>query len=192
MLGQPSGQAAPATEPPADETPTPEGIIEALLFVGHTDDSPVTAEALAEVIRDVSPAEVGGIVDRLEAAYERDGSALRIDRSESGYRLRLADGLDRVADRLRGRVRGTRLSSQALETLSVVAYRQPIAAERVEELRGESAATSLAQLVRLGLLSPVEPATDGESERFVTTDRFLRMLDLASLDQLPRVAELDD
>lgn len=191
MLGQPSGPAA-ASGPPAADTPTPEGIVEAMLFVGRADGSPVAAVALAEVIRDVSPDEIGGIVERLDAAYERDGSALRVERTEAGYRLTLAEGLDRVADRLRGRVRGTRLSTQVLEALSVVAYRQPITAAAVDELRGTASSASLTQLVRLGLLRVDDPESSPPDRRFSTTDRFLRMLDLAAVDQLPRVAELDD
>jgi len=190
MLGP---EDAPDERPAPDaDAATPEGIVEALLFAGRGDDRPLPAEAIAEVIRDVSPAEVEQILQRLDEGYRRDGAACRVERTAGGYRLTLADGLERVADRLRGRVRATRLSPQALETLAVVAYRQPITAAAVDELRGSPSQATLAQLKRLGLIREDAPSEAGDGPHFLTTDRLLRTLGLASVDQLPRLAELDD
>lgn len=197
MLGGPGEESEPPSDTDAPSRPdsdavTPEGIVEALLFVGRPDDAPRSAEEIAEAIRDVSAAEVEAIVERLDAAYEWDGAAWRVDRSTAGYRLKLAAGLERVGDRLRGKVRATRLSQPAMETLAVVAYRQPISGATVDELRGQKCAAALKQLVRQGLVARRE-ATETQAEpAFVTTDRFLRVFELASVDQLPRVAELDD
>ncbi len=200
MLGKPSDDgAASETESPSprDEAVTPAGIVEALLFVGQPDGLGRSAEALAATIRDTTPAEVEAHIHQLNDSYEASGAAYRIERIESGHRLALADGLERVGDRLRGKVRAAQLSPASLEVLSVVAYRQPIDAEEVEQLCGSGAPGSLRQLNRLGLIQPLESG-EGEvtpptrAERFTTTDRFLRTLGLASLDQLPRVAELDD
>lgn len=191
MLGEPAAEAE-APVPTRTDAPTPDSLVEALLFVGRPDGTPISAETLAEAIRDVTPAEVAEIIERLDSAFQRDGAALRVERSEAGYRLGLAEGLDRVADRLQGKVRAARLSPQALETLSVVAYRQPVNAEVIDDLRGTSSAASLTQLVRLGLLSVENPDSSPKTPHYATTDRFLRTLELATLDQLPRVAELDD
>lgn len=195
MLGAPAADNADAADAPPAGDPTavtPEGIVEALLFVGRPDDAPLSADEIAELIRDVSPEEVDRIVERLDGAYREEGAACRVQRSAGGYRLALAEGLERVGDRLRGRVRATRLSQTALETLAVVAYRQPIAAGQIDELRGQRCATTLRMLTRNGLVAR-QPATESQSEpRFVTTDRFLRTFDLATVEQLPRVAELDD
>lgn len=190
MLGKPES-AAPAARPDP-EAVTPEAIVEALLFVGHADGSPVSAEEIAAAIRDHAPEEIPPLVERVDAAYEARGAGLRVERSAGGWRLAAADGLERVADRLAGRVKAARLSQPALETLSVVAYRQPISEAEVTDLRGASSAGLLRRLVRQGLLRTDPAEADGAPPRYATTDRFLRTVGLASLGDLPRVAELDE
>lgn len=201
MLGKPTEAAGDASEAgvvaqgekPRDDTAvSPEAIVEAFLFVGRPDEQSIAPAAIAEAIRDVSIEEVEGIVASLNLSYERSESAFRIETHADGYRLTLADGLERVEDRLRGRVRPTQLSTAALETLAVVAYRQPIAEATVQELCGSTSVTALRQLVRLGLVRAEEPAEATARPHFATTDRFLRTLGLSGVDQLPRVAELDD
>ncbi|MEO0530379.1 MAG: SMC-Scp complex subunit ScpB [Planctomycetota bacterium] len=177
---------------PDPDVVTPEGIVEALLFVGRGDGGRLTAEEMAESIRDVSPDEVHDIVERLGEAYQRTGSALRVDASDDGYRVVLAEGMERMADQLRGRVRSSRLTPAALETLAIVAYRQPMDADAVEALRGQKCGSTLEQLVRRGLVRCDPPSGAEGKPQYATTDRFLRSLDLADIGQLPRVDELDD
>lgn len=190
--GAPASYAADEPRGDEDDAVTPEGILEALLFVGAPDDAPIPAERIAGAIRGVEPEDVPAIADRLDASLAAEGSALRVEQASAGYRLRPDESLDRVADRLRGRVRSTRLSPAAMETLSIVAYRQPIDADAVAELRGEPSGPTLEQLVRLGLLRIDAGQGDPVPGRYATTDRFLRTLGLASLEQLPRLAELED
>lgn len=184
------GDSADEPAPKADAV-TPEGIIEAALFVGQPDGAPLSAEQLAAVTRDVTPNDVDDYIRTLEDAYETQEAPYRIERSDAGYRLVLREGLDRVADRIGGRVRTAKLSAQALETLSVVAYRQPIGCAEIDQLRGTASSSSVRTLVKRGLVR-VDQAASGNEEKYGTTDRFLRLLDLASLEQLPRLAELDD
>lgn len=192
MLGKPESDGP---RPDAGAA-TPEGIVEAVLFVGRAQDAPVAPEEIAAVIRDVDADEVDTLVDQLNQRYTEDGAALRIDRVEGGYRMRLAEGLERLADRMGGRVRSTRLSPAALECLAVIAYRQPLDGAEIDRLRGTPSAGPVRQLLKRGLVSCDAPDGDGEGPakggRFATTDRFLRMLELAGLEQLPRVEELDD
>lgn len=195
MLGD--GDEAAGGEPvlrvaPKPDVVTPEGIVEAMLFVGRADGSVLTAEEMAASIRDVSPEEVSQIVERLDATYRREGSALRIETTDDGYRIVLAEGLERMADQLKGRVRSTRLTPAALETLAVIAYRQPIDADEVEALRGQKSAPTLHQLVKRGLLRCDPAEAPAGKPQYATTDRFLRALGLAGIEQLPRVEELDD
>lgn len=194
MLGEDEGAADDrpvVTVAPDPEAVTPDGIVEAMLFVGRADGTVLTAEAMAAAIRDVSPNEVDQIVERLNATYLRGQSALRVESTEAGHRIVLAEGLDRMADQLQGKVRSTKLTSAALETLAVIAYRQPIDAEAVEALRGERSGPTLNLLVRRGLLR-CDPEEPGGKPKYATTDRFLRTLGLAGVEQLPRVEELDD
>ncbi|MEO1496912.1 MAG: SMC-Scp complex subunit ScpB [Planctomycetota bacterium] len=187
-----SDSEAPATDTsPDDDVVTLRGIVEATLFVGREDDGPIAAEAIAAPIEDATEADVAQAVAELNAAYEHDASAVRIESSASGYRLRVDPGLERVGDRLHRRVRAARLSTAAQETLSVIAYRQPITPDEVEALREQPSAGLIKQLVRHELVRR-EASDDDAPPRLVTTDRFLRLVGVASLDQLPRVAELDD
>lgn len=195
MLGdddEASGDEPVVSVAPDPDAVTPEGIVEAMLFVGRAGGGLLTAEEMAASIRDVSPAEVDQIVARLDQTYRREGSALRVESTADGYRIVLAEGLDRMADQLQGRVRSAKLTPAALETLAVIAYRQPIDAEAVDSLRGQRSGPTLNQLVRRGLLR-CDPAEEPSGKpQYATTDRFLRSLGLAGVEQLPRVEELDD
>ncbi|TWT46644.1 SMC-Scp complex subunit ScpB [Botrimarina hoheduenensis] len=214
MLGAPAKPVAPtspddpATENPADPAADPaaagrlledaaagpvtlRGVVEATLFVGGEQGGPISVETLAGALRGVSAAEVEAIVDELNAAYQRDGSPLSIQRSAGGLTLRVDASMERLADRLGRRVRPARLSSAALETLAVIAYRQPIDSAAIDELRQRRSAATVAQLIRYDLVARQSPDQEGEV-RLVTTPRFLRLAGVASLQQLPRAAEFDD
>lgn len=188
MLDNPSATIAT----PDPDAVTPEGIVEAVLFVGRTDDTAITAEEIAAVIRDVSAEEVAGLVDRLNQRYEDDGGACRIERTEKGFRLSIVEDYDEVVQRLGGKARAARLSSVALECLAVVAYRQPIAAAAVDALRGAPSGPTLRRLERRGLVHADAGQGAAEGPHYATTERFLEILGLSSVRQLPRVEELDD
>ena len=186
-----SGPAGKATAPDPDAV-TPEGIAEALLFVGSADGRPAPPERIAQAIGTNDLQEVDAVLQRLADAYAETGAPCVLERSPAGARFRVDPAVERIADRLSGRVRAARLSPAAVETLSVVAYRQPIEPSEVDRLRGASSAGALRLLKKHGLVTvAAEPPADA-LERLVTTDRFLRMMGLGSLSQLPRVAELDD
>ncbi|QDV76278.1 SMC-Scp complex subunit ScpB [Botrimarina mediterranea] len=188
MLDNPSATVAT----PDPDAVTPEGIVEAILFVGRADDRAITAEEIAAVIRDVSADEVAGLVDRLNQRYEDDGGACRIEQNEQGFRLAIIEEHDGVVQRLGGKARAARLSSAALECLAVVAYRQPIAAVAIDALRGAPSGPTLRRLERRGLIRADASQDAPEGPLYATTARFLEVLGLANLRQLPRVEELDD
>ncbi|QDT67152.1 Segregation and condensation protein B [Planctomycetes bacterium MalM25] len=196
MFGKPGDDDDDApiesVSPAALDAVTPEGVVEALLFVGRPEGEAIDAERLASAIRDTTPDEIGPLVEQLNQTYERDSTAWRIEGDDAGYRLVLVPEMEHVQERMRGKVRASQLSPQALEALSVIAYRQPIDSEGIEELCGESGRESLRRLEKLGLVRRDEAANPDGPKAYATTDRFLRTLGLASVDQLPRVAELDD
>lgn len=181
-----------------DQTATLRGVVEAMLFVGQESNAPIAVERFVEAIRDATPEEVDDAVAQLNTAYERDGAPYRIECTTGGYRFRLSAGADEVRERMRGRARAARLTPHALETLSVVAYRQPIASKEIDALRGKASGAALAQLTRRGLIHRVDPS-DAATEldapntpQYATTERFLGLFGLTHPSQLPRVAELDD
>lgn len=196
MLGSPAGEnAEEPTKPTGEQAPvqpagvTPQGIIEAMLFVGQTNNEPFAAEEIAATMRDVSAEEVTQAVDDLNTQYTVDETPYRIEATSAGYRMALLGDFDRLRDRYYDRTQAAQLSPAALEVLSIVAYRQPIVGITVDELRDKRSVQTLVQLVCRGLLRR-DAAQDGPS--YTTTDRFLKVFGLEAIQQLPRVAELDD
>jgi segregation and condensation protein B len=171
------------TDAPED----PRSILEALLFVGNADGQPLGTREAAALIGGVTPEAVQDFVDELNAAYEEEGAAYRIVREGGGLRMALREEFERVRQRFYARVREARLSQAAIDVLSVVAYRQPIRGDEVDAFRGTKSGAILAQLVRRQLLAIERPADSPRNPLYRTTDRFLRLYGLTSLDDLPRI-----
>jgi segregation and condensation protein B len=94
-------------------------------------------------------------------------------------------------DKLLGRVREAKLSQAAIDILAVVAYQQPVTRAEIDKLRGKPAGAMLGQLVRRDLLRIERPDTKPREPKYYTTDRFLALFGLNTLDDLPRSQELD-
>jgi segregation and condensation protein B len=189
-----SGTAPAAQADDASDHVTPEAIIEAALFVGHPEDRPLKAKQLAAIIRDVSPGEVKQTINALNASYREEGQAIRIIYEEGGYKLTLAPEMEIVRRAFYGKVREARLSHEALEVLSLVAYQPGIAATKIQDQRGKESGSVLNQLVRRRLLEVRRDKPAGGGRAVLTykpTERFLNLFELSSLDDLPQVDEAD-
>ena len=203
-MGAPAGQAATAVpaDPAADAIvvdeadapPSPQMIVEGMLFVGRPDGRPLTAREMAEPIRGVEPAEIDEIVSRLNATYEASGTPWEIVAQQGGFRMQLRASFQGVRQRLRGEARTAKLTPAAIEVLSLVAYRQPITAEAINKARGTRSHPVLAALVRRELVAAVRdaPAEGPRLTRYRTTERFNRVFGIASPADLPRSEDLDD
>ena len=175
-----------------DAVPTPEAIVEGALFVGGPDHRPLTAVRIASLMRDVAPEEVVAIIERLNGVYRRDGSALRIESEDGGYRLRIAADLNDVRRSMGGKVREFRLNQPSIEVLSLVAYQPGISAAEVDDRRGRESGPVLNQMVRRGLLSLERVTPEGGGRKvnhYYPTERFLDVFGLESLADLPQVDE---
>jgi segregation and condensation protein B len=205
LMGAPSLDAAKAARPQIaveadDESPptgddapvSPRMIVEGLLFVGAADGRPMSTSAIAAQMRDVEPAEVEALIGALNADYRQDGAAYEIVADSGGYCLQLRADLTAVRERMRGQVRAARLTPAALEVLSVVAYRQPVAGEEINRLRGKESYAILAQLVRRKLVRVERSTAPPRTARYLTTDRFNRLFGVGSPADLPRSEDLDD
>lgn len=179
---------SPAGETTAEPPPDPRRIIEALLFVGG---EPLTASRVGEVVRGLAPAQFHEAIAALNRDYRRQGRPYAIVPQGDGHVLTLRPRFRDVVDKLYGGVREARLSTAALDVLSLVAYRQPITRTEVDALRGADSAHLLRLLVRRGL---IEIGQRGEAAvkdvSYGTTQRFLEMFDLKGLDDLPRTQDL--
>jgi segregation and condensation protein B len=170
---------------------SPRMIVEGMLFVGHADGQPLTNRAMAAHIRDVSPQEVDAIISELNEIYDHNRCCYTITSEGAGYRMQLRPEHDAMRQRLSGRTKQARLTPQAIEVLSVVAYRQPVSADDVTKVRGSRSDALLNQLIRRGLLQ-LERTTAAPKPVYRTTDRFNQLLNIKSPAELPRSEDLDD
>lgn len=156
----------------------------AVLFVA---DEPLTAAVLSQTLG-VDVARVEAAVATLRAAL--DGAGLGIDLREvaGGWRLMTSPDARPVLERWLIGGRHGRLTQAALETLAVVAYRQPIARVTIGEIRGVNPDGALRSLVSRGLVTEVgREEGPGQAVLFGTTPQFLERMGLRGLDELPPV-----
>ncbi|RIK77451.1 MAG: hypothetical protein DCC67_12655 [Planctomycetota bacterium] len=171
---------------------TPRMIVEGMLFVGDAQGRPLTARQIASHIRDVTPAEVDELVAQLNETYRTDGAAYEIVAQGGGYQMRLRSDLAGVRERFRGRIRTARLTPQAIEVLSIVAYRPGVTVEELNRLRSAQSYAILSQLVRRELVRAERPKESPRVARYYTTARFNQLFGVSSPAELPRAEELAD
>ncbi|MBM4384607.1 MAG: SMC-Scp complex subunit ScpB [Deltaproteobacteria bacterium] len=164
-------------------------LVEALIVAGG---EPVSAARLAEIVPGLEASEVAGIVAELTREYEEQGRALEICEVAGGYQLRTSAS---VAPYLRAlhRERALRLTRAALETLAVIAYRQPVTRAEVEHVRGVDAGPVLKSLVDRKLVRIAgHREVPGRPLVYATTKRFLEVFGLLKLDDLPTLREVEE
>jgi segregation and condensation protein B len=183
------GAPSPAANETRDEQPPPSlaRILEAMLFVGG---APLTAVRACEAVRGLTPEEFQQAVDALGRAYRSQGRPYTIQLQGGGYVLQLRPRFAFVREKLHGSVREARLSQAAVDVLALVAYRQPATRQEIDSLRGADSGGVLRQLVRHGLVALQRGEDDGREVRYVTTQRFLDLFRLRSLDDLPQTQDL--
>ncbi|WP_322793604.1 SMC-Scp complex subunit ScpB [Bellilinea sp.] len=165
---------------PKDQYPL-ESKLEALLFVAP---SPVNVHQLAEAIG-VSTEEVEQGLRRLSQTFQQ-GRGLRIQFFQGKYQLTTAADLASLVERFLGLEATSRLSRAALETLAIIAYRQPITRPGIDAVRGVNSDGVLKSLLSKGLVQEIGRAEGpGRPILYGTTMDFLQHFGLNSLDDLP-------
>jgi len=161
-------------------------ILEAILFVAET---PVEAGELAELL-ELPKQVVEEELEGLGATLETDGRGIVLRRVAGGWRLYSHPDTHPYLERFAATERATRLSAAALETLAVVAYKQPVSRAQVAEIRGVDSDRALHTLERRGLVVEVGRAEGpGQAVLYGTTDVFLEKLGVDGLDALPPLAD---
>ncbi len=162
--------------------------VEAALLVASGSLSP---RKLIQAATLVDSRDLTAIVERLNAAYDARGTAFRIERVAGGYRLLTRPGLADWLGKIFHRLQEAKLSPPALETLSIVAYRQPVTRADVEVIRGVSCAEMLKYLMERGLVRIAgEDNSLGRPFIYETTRAFLEKFGLGTLDDLPNARQL--
>jgi segregation and condensation protein B len=183
--------AADDGPPRSDPPPPPVEILEAMLFVGHPQNLPLTAQHAASVMRGVQAEEIHELVGQLNRRYDKHGCPYRVASEGAGYRLVLREEFHGLRDKFYGRVKAARLSQAAIECLALVAYNQPLDREEIDTVRGVASSHVLAQLVRRRLLRIERTETPPRKTLYYTTRRFLTLLGLDKLDDLPQAVDLE-
>jgi len=164
-------------------------IVESLLFVS---DKPVSLDALRDVLKDVEPTDIRAIVETLNVEYASSGRSFSIRQIAGGFQM-LTDPVyskwiaalyKRPADRLTG---------PSLETLAIIAYRQPITRGQIEAIRGVSVDGVIRTLEERELIrSRGRLDAPGRPILYGTTGEFLQHFGLKSLEELPKLKEFQE
>lgn len=169
---------------------TPVGLLEAMLFVGSPDSQPLAADRAASVMRGVETDDIHEFVRELNRQYEESCCPYRIASEGSGYRLVLREKYQGLRDKFLGRLQQARLSQAAIDVLAIVAYNQPLTGDEIGRLRNTASGAVLSQLVRRRLLRIEREEGSPRVTRYCTTERFLELFGLASLEDLPQSHDL--
>ncbi len=171
---------------------SPESIIESILFVGAPKDVTLNSRKIAAVLRDVSPKEVTQTVRALNAKYEKENAAFRIDSDGGVFKMKLDPKLVEFQQDFFGRNRQVRLSQAAIDVMAIVAYNQPATKDLVEKIRLKPSGGVLAQLVKRELLAVEAGESNSKIKYYSTTDRFLDLFQLEELADLPQSHDVSD
>jgi segregation and condensation protein B len=160
--------------------------VEAVLFVS---DAPVTATALAAGLQRPVP-EIEATLTRLGQELASRGSGVELREVGEGVRLYTRPDLAGWIESFLMDGQRVRLTHAALETLAVVAYRQPVTRARISAIRGVNVDGVVRTLIARGLIAEVGADPDTGGGLFRTTELFLEKMGLRSLDELPSLAPL--
>jgi segregation and condensation protein B len=174
---------------PGGEGSRLKSILEALIFVS---EQPISLDRMAGVLSDCSRARLKQVLDELEQDYEIRAGALEIVKVANGYQFRTRAEFAPWIGRLRQQ-KFTRLSRAALETLAIVAYRQPVTRAEAEAIRGVDSGAVLGTLLERRLLRILgRKDVAGRPILYGTTQEFLELFGLNSLKDLPTLKEIKD
>ena len=160
--------------------------VEAILFVV---DAPLDSSSLAATLQ-VTVAAVEQVVTRLRDGYDERRAGIELRDAAGGVRLYTRASVAPHVERFLQGGQRSRLSQAALETLAVIAYRQPVTRSRVSAIRGVNVDGVVRTLLSRGLIVEVGADPDSGAGLFRTSDLFLERMGMQSLEELPSLAPL--
>ena len=164
-----------------------ESVIEAVLFAS---DEPLTVERLANIVG-TSVKQIRRNVKNLNDKYEANNNAFRIEQIAGGYQMLTLSSYNHWLQKLLRARSESKLSPAALETLAIIAYKQPVIRTDIEAIRGVAVGEIVRGLMYKGLVKIVGRAEVlGRPMLYGTTKKFLEVFGLNSLKDLPKIEEL--
>jgi segregation and condensation protein B len=176
------------TETPEDFEATLETVVEAVLFAS---DEPISPKRLVDVAEAGSVKQVNQCVRAMNKKYREGGFSFRIEKISGGYQMMTLSAFNPWITKLIKVRSDNKLTPAALETLAIVAYKQPIIRADIEAIRGVASGEILRNLMYKGMVKIVGRAeVIGRPMLYGTTKKFLDVFGLNSLKDLPKIEEL--
>ena len=167
--------------------PTVESVVEAVLFAS---DEPLTLTRLANIVG-TGAKQTRQYIKNLNDKYQANNNAFRIEQIAGGYQMMTLSSYNHWLKKLLQVRDQSKLSPAALETLAIIAYKQPIIRADIEAVRGVAVGEIIRNLMYKGLVKIVGRAEVlGRPMLYGTTKKFLEIFGLNSLKDLPKIEEL--
>lgn len=164
-------------------------IIEVLLFVS---DKPISIDTMKDVLKDVEPTEIRSVVEELNGEYASSGRSFTIKEIAGGFQMLTDPAYSKWISALYKRP-ADRLTGPSLETLAIIAYRQPITRTDIEAIRGVNVDGVLKTLEERSLIrTRGRLEAPGRPILYGTTAEFLQHFGLKSLEELPKLKEFKE
>lgn len=165
--------------------------VEALVFASERPISESRMKTVLGIEDEDATKQIKEAIDSLNESYDKNARAFRIERVAGGYRPLTREEFAPLVSRLHADRQQQKLSQAALETLSIIAYRQPVMRAEIEVIRGVACGEVLRSIMEKRLVKIVGRAEElGRPMLYGTTRDFLNIFGLASLDDLPDVQGL--
>ncbi len=162
-------------------------ILEGLFFIS---DSPIRVEALVEILPETNKEAILEGIRQIQAEYGDGSKGIELAEIAGGYQFRTKPGWAEWVHRLK-KAKAVKLSQAALETLAIVAYRQPVIRPAIEEIRGVDTGSALHTLLEKGLVKIMgRKELPGRPIVYGTTKAFLELFSLKSVSDLPKLQEI--
>ena len=162
-------------------------ILESILFVS---ESPIRLETLVEMLPESAQDAIWEGIQRIKTEYEDSSKGIELVEIAGGYQFRTKPIVAEWVNRLK-KSKPVKLSQSALETLAIVAYRQPIIRPTIEEIRGVDSGWVLRSLMEKGLIKMMgRKDLPGRPIIYGTTKAFLELFNLNTLSDLPTLKEI--
>jgi len=166
------------------------GVIEALLFVN---EKPVTLEQIKGVLETVTVGDIRTILEQIKAEYETRNNGMNIIEIAGGYQMMTNQIYAEYVRKFYKTKHKEKLSKPALETLAIIAYKQPVTRQDIEMIRGVNSDGVVTHLVNKELIKIVgRKDVPGRPFLHGTTKQFLDYFGLKSLEDLPQLKELSE
>jgi segregation and condensation protein B len=163
-------------------------VIEALLFASS---KPLSVAEIRKVVKALTPGQIAGVLSELRAEYVRDGRSFELLEIANGYEIATRKEFAPWLMKMELQRKIKQVTQSALETLSILAYKQPVTRAEIEELRGVDVSAVLNTLVERNFIRIVgKKEVPGRPFLYGTTEKFLEHFGLKSIQDLPSIDEI--